>query len=203
MTPMMPMSVPPLASRLLALALLLALVAFGWLGLVQPVIAERHEAQARIEQTRDLLARYRGISAGRDDLEGERAYWQQEVLPQSGVFAAGDPAVAAADLQSTVSTVVKNSDGDLLSIQILREQAERGLQVVTVRVQFSADVESLTGIFHELESRRPYLFVDNLQIRAGRGVRRSRIARLRGQNATEADTLFVTCDVYGYMRSAT
>jgi general secretion pathway protein M len=198
----MPGPLPPLASRLLALALLVALVAFGWLGGVRPVIARWHDARAQIEQTRELLARYRGISAGRVGLEAELGRWREEVLPKSGVFSGSDPDIVAAELQSAVSGIVKENDGDLLSIQILREPDEGGRQAVAVRVQFTADVEALTSIFHDLESAEPYLFLDNLQIRAGRTARRLRIARIRAQvAAAEVDTLFVTCDVQGYMRS--
>ncbi len=195
----MPGGLPPLASRLLALALLVALGAFGWLYMAQPVIARLHDTRAQIEQTRELLARYRAVNVGHAGLEAELTRWREEVLPKSGVFPGSKPPLVAAELQSVVSGIVKAHDGDLLSIQILREQGDGRQQAVSVRVQFTADVESLTNIFHDLESAKPYLFLENLQIRAGRVARRSRIARVRAQ-AAEVDTLFVTCDVQGYMR---
>jgi general secretion pathway protein M len=191
---------PPLASRALALALLVALVALGWIGLVQPVIAKRHDVRAQIEQTRELLQRYRGITAGREELEAELAHWQREVLPKSGMLPGDNPAIVAAELQSGVSNVIKASDGNLLSIQILPGASEGKLRRVTVRVQFTANIEALTNILHELESARPYLFVENLQIRAGgRGIR-SLASRLRRTSPQRIETLFVTGDVNGYMR---
>lgn len=193
-------ALPPIVSRLVAVGLLLAVVALGWLAAVQPVIAKWYDTEAQIEQTHDLLQRYQEISAGRDELQAELAYWRDEILPQSGVFSGDNRAIVAAELQSTVSNIVKRADGELLSIQILREQTEGDLEVVSVRVQFSAEVESLTSIFYELESVRPYLFIDNLSIRAERGARRVRIVRQMAQ-PEETGALFVTCDVYGYMRS--
>ncbi|HET6519300.1 MAG TPA: type II secretion system protein GspM [Geminicoccaceae bacterium] len=194
------MTVSPLVSRLAAVALLVALLTFGWLAAVQPVIAELRDTGARIEQARDLLLRYEAINAGRADLEAELARWREEVLPESGLFPGDDPAVVAAELQSSVSAMIKQSGGDLLSIQILRGQDEGRLQTVPVRVQFSASLESAMDIFYDLESARPYLFLDNLQVRTGRVARRLRASRSRsGEEPVEQ--LFVTGDVYGYVRT--
>lgn len=194
--------VPPLLSRALAIALLLAVAAGVWLGAVQPTLARWHEARSQIEQTRELLARYSRINAGREQLESEVEHWRQDVLPKSGAFSGGNPDGVAAELQSTVSNIVKAGGGDLLSIQILNQGEEGELRTVAVRVQFGADVEALMRMLHDIESTVPYLFIDNLQIRAGRMTARSRIRVTGAGRADAADTLFVTCDVFGYLRSA-
>lgn len=195
----MAMTVSPLVSRLAAVALLVALLAFGWLVAVEPVVAELRDARARIEQARELLGRYEAINAGRADLEAELTRWREEVLPESGLFPADDPAVVAAELQSSVSGIVKRNQGDLLSIQILRGQQEGPLQTAPVRVQFSAELEAVMDIVYDLESARPYLFIDNLQVRTGRVPRRLRVARGRPSEPI-VEQLFVICDVYGYVR---
>ena len=189
----------PLISRLAAVALLVALVAVGWLVAVEPVVAGLRDTRAQIEQARDLLERYEAINAGRAGLEAELTRWREEVLPESGLFPAEDPAVAAAELQSSVSGILKRNQGDLLSIQILRGQAEGSLQTVPVRVQFSAELEAVMDILYDLESARPYLFIDNLQVRTGRVQRRLRVARNQAAQPV-AEQLFVVCDVYGYVR---
>ena len=195
----MAMTVSPLVSRLAAVALLVALLAFGWLVAVEPVMAELRDTRAQIEQARDLLARYEAINAGRAGLEAELTRWREQVLPESGLFPADDPAVVAAELQSSVSGIVKRNQGDLLSIQILRGQAEGPLQTAPVRVQFSAELEAVMDILYDLESARPYLFIDNLQVRTGRVARRVRTVRGRGAEPI-VEQLFVICDVYGYVR---
>ncbi len=196
----MAMTVSPLIGRLAAVALLLALIAFGWLMAVAPVTAELRDTRAQIEQARELLGRYRAINAGRAGLEAELTRWREEVLPESGLFPTDDPSVAAAELQSRVSGIVKRGRGDLLSIQILRGQEEGPLQTVPVRVQFSADLDAVMDVFYELESARPYLFIDNLQVRTGRVPRRLRAARGQPAGAPVVEQLFVVCDVYGYVR---
>ena len=62
---------PAPASRALALAILLGILALGWFGAVQPVLGELSATRQQIEQTRDLLARYQAINAGRPELEEE------------------------------------------------------------------------------------------------------------------------------------
>lgn len=193
---------PPRLSRLLAVALLVGVVALGWTGIVGPLLERWQETRAQIEQTEALLARYRAINAKRDQLEVEVADLRTEVLPRSGAFSGDDPSVVAAELQSAASQMVKAGDGDLLSIQIVRGGDETELTEVRVRVQFTAQPDEVTRIFHDLESARPYLFIDNLQIRAGHGSRRIRRAR-GNESGDAADTLYVTCDVSGYMRGQT
>ena len=107
--------------------------------------------------------------------------------------------MVAAELQSSVSGIVKRNQGDLLSIQILRGQQEGPLQTAPVRVQFSAELEAVMDILYDLESARPYLFIDNLQVRTGRVARRVRTVRGRGAEPI-VEQLFVICDVYGYVR---
>jgi uncharacterized protein YndB with AHSA1/START domain len=106
--------------------------------------------------------------------------WRDEVLPRSGLFPNSTAAAAPSELQSGVSDIIKNNGGELLSIQILPAKQEGRLQTVAVRVQFTADTDALSSVFYHLEANRPYLFIDNLQIRTGRVERRSRLARLRG-----------------------
>lgn len=195
-------NLPSRLSRLLAVSLLLGLVVLGWAGIVHPLVERWQETQAQIEQTRDLLARYRAINAGREELEAQVEYLRHEVLPKSGAFAGDDPSIVAAELQSAASQMVKAGGGELLSIQIVRGEDEGKLTEVRVRVQFTASPEDVTRIFHDLESARPYLFLDELQIRAGRDARRIRRARTRGEDA-QLDALFVTADVFGYMRGQT
>jgi len=189
----------PRLSRLLAVALLLGVALLGWTGIVHPLLDRWQETRAQIEQTSSLLARYQAINARRAQLEVEVEKLRQEVLPKSGAFSGDDPSIVAAELQSAASQMIKAGGGDLLSIQIVRGEDEGRLTEVRVRVQFTAQPEEVTRIFHDLESARPYLFIDNLQIRAGRGARR--IRRTRGDtNGDAGESLYVTCDVSGYMR---
>lgn len=195
-------SLPSRLSRLLAIAILVCVVVLGWTGIVHPVLDRWQETQAQIEQTKALLTRYRAINMRREQLEVEVEDLRQQILPKSGVFSGDDPGVVAAELQSAASQMVKAGGGDLLSIQIVRGEDAEKLAEVRVRVQFTAQPEDVTTIFHDLESARPYLFIDNLQIRAGRGARRVRPTRTAASDV-DAAMLYVTCDVFGYMRGQT
>jgi len=195
-------TLPARLSRLLAVAVLIGVVGLGWSGIVQPVLDRWQETRAQIAQTKALLARYKAINARHDQLEVELEELRQEILPKSGAFSGEDPSVVAAELQSAVSQMVKTGGGDLLSIQIVPGEDEGSLTEVRVRVQFTAAADDVTRIFHDLESAKPYLFVDNLQIRAGRSARRVRRTRSRSDD-DDSDALYVTCEVSGYMRGRT
>jgi general secretion pathway protein M len=91
--------------------------------------------------------------------------------------------------------VLQANGGVLNSTQILDTTSEEGFRRLAVRVRMSGGSEALYKVFHALETERPFLFVDNVDINA-------RTVRTR-EGQGETVELMVTFDLFGYMRPAT
>lgn len=188
-----------IARRTLALAILLALLALPWFGLVEPLRARLEQQDARIAQTVEIITRYRQIAAA-----GVPATAQDAAAEEAGLLLRGaSPELAAADLQMRVGEMIAESGGKLRSVQVLPAQSESGLGKVTLRVDLQTDMAGLLGLLHTLETARPLLFVDML------GITGPRLLRVpAGDGGTAApnlptvvdDALQVVFEVHGYAR---
>ncbi len=186
-------SLPQWMSRLAAVALLIGILGGAYLFIVSPLIAAYRDTDRAISQASEMLQRYQRIARTRAALEArlEKLTRRQQ---SSGIYLRGDTdALAAAELQDSATTTIEANGGRVRSIQTLQPRNEDDFVRVSVRVQFTASIESLQRVLYALESGKPFLFITNLDVR-------SRLKR-RGQTREAADpTLAVRFDVSGYLR---
>jgi general secretion pathway protein M len=155
----------PRQSRMLALSLLLALLALSISIIAVPVFwLHRHYDQA-IERQLDLLARYSRIGATAPSLtkqfEALKARGAHDFFLKNAV-----PALAASEVQEIVKSVVESNGGKITSMQIPEHKDDGNFRKVAVNVQMSARISAVQKIFYALETRRPYLLLDNVSIRS-------------------------------------
>jgi general secretion pathway protein M len=189
-----------LLSRILALLLLAALPLLVWTVVVEPVIAAYRDADQAIARTQSLLNDYRQRAAQRPQLAELVTAEEARAAAVQGYLVAVDDALAAAELQDRVKSVIEAAGGTLRSAQSLEVAPVEGIAGVRragLQVRFSADSESLATILYGLETGKPYLFVDGLSVREPRRQRR------RGDESEGPPELDVVVDLYGYMRAAT
>lgn len=183
----------PRLSRLLALALLLLAIAVPYLVIVRPYLETLREDRESLAEALSLRDRYLSVAAAGAAVDG----WRQ-TLSEEGDGAAylqgASEALVSADLQNRVKTVVQGNGGVLNSTQILDAASEEGFRRVAVRVRMSGGSEALYKVLYALETERPFLFVDNIDINA-----RSMRAR---EGQAETIELMVSFDLFGYMRPA-
>ena len=184
---------PKWASRAAALALLAVVVGTAYLVLVAPVVEAYRSTDEATQHTLDQLARYEQISRANPNRKAqlERLSKQQA---RSGIYLAGETdALAAAALQEDVGAKIERNGGRLRSIQILPVKTDGDFKQVSVRVQLTATLGSFARILHALESGKPYVFIDNLDVKN----RRARKATKAQQDDPE---LVIRFDLYGYLR---
>jgi general secretion pathway protein M len=75
-------------------------------------------------------------------------------------------ALAGADLQDIAKSIIEANGGRVLSSQLLAHKDEMNVRQVNATIQMTANIQNLRQALHALESREPYLFLDNLTIRA-------------------------------------
>jgi general secretion pathway protein M len=198
------MQVSPFTRKFLALTLLLACLFALFRFVAEPLYTEYNANRAAIAQIHQLESRYLSIAAGRPDLAHRLREIEAGVNLSELSYPAASDALTGASMQSTVKDLVSDAGGRLNSSQILAAVEESGFRRIAIRVQMVADVTSLQSILYELESRQPYLFIDNVTIRANRASRRRQVRRR--SNRPEAirpaneDELNIRFDVLGYAR---
>ena len=165
-------------SRLLALALLLALVGVIVLGLALPyaetLAAWRESADSRqtaLDRTRAVVAAPRPEPASLAGL----------VLP------AGSDAQAASSLQEIVKGFAGANGIALAGVQVLPGGEIQGVIRVALRIRGSGALEGIQRFLHAIEDSRPVLVIEQLRLQS---------RSLKGASAQ--DPLELQLDVAGY-----
>jgi len=180
-----------IASRALALGLLIGGAALLWLFAVAPIKTWYDDNDQAISDGIHALSILKSVAA-----EGRRA--RPDLNPDSleryrGDFLAGaeDPIIVA-ELQTRLSSLIAARAGELNSAQSLQVRAKDGLDYLGLRLQFRAEMKSVQEILHAIESTRPLLFVERAALRLDdRGVAD------RGKGADSVAPMSVEVDVYG------
>ena len=157
----------PLWGRQLAAVALLALVpAVLYFGVAVPLRESYAQARTDIADQRDRLDRLYSVAARREALRA-RLDDLRAAQARSGAFLAGNTAaLAAARLQDRVSDAAGAVKAEVRSQQSLSPTADDGVWRIPVKTQIVADVRALRTLLHRLETGRPLVFVEDLDIRA-------------------------------------
>ncbi len=186
-------SLPAWVGRLAAAALLFAVLGAVYLYVVEPPIVAYRTADEEVERARELLIRYEAIAATRQVNQRQLDELSSRQVG-SGVYLAGKTdALASAELQGRIRAAVDAHGGSLRSIQTLPVKSDGEFLRASVRVQFTAPMAAFHRILYALESEKPFVFADNLDVRNRRAKRRSGIEDFD-------PLLMIRFDLSGYLR---
>ena len=189
---------PPLASRLTALGILIALIAVAWLAVARPVIDRYAGYRETVTQAEENLPRLNRLAVMAPMLESRIASLRRNPSARRRELSGATDALAAADLQNRVSSVAGRHKVVLRSTQILQPAEEEGFRRIGIRIAMEGNTATLHKIFYALESSPTLMFLDNVEIRSRSGGRVRRKAN--GASAPE-DILTVRFDLFGYTRA--
>lgn len=187
-----------LLSRALALVLLALALLGGARLVVAPLLAAFQDNASQIEQAETLLQRYRALAEQRQAMADRLAAQEELAASAAGYLQGPSDALAAAQLQDRVKSVIEGAGGELRSTQILPARAtegDAGIRRAALRVQFAVTIEGLAETLYELESGHPYLLIDQLSVREQRTRRRR-----RDEPEPEA-SLDVSLELSGYLHA--
>lgn len=180
----------PVRSRRFAAGLLVvaALALFALVGI--PVwLLNRHYDRA-VEDFAGRLERYRRIASMQPEIskhiEAMRAH-----DPRRFFLRSGPAALSAAEAQEAIRAIVEANGGRLITMQAPNTRDDGRYRQVTVNVQLTANVFALRKSLHDIETRTPFLFVDNLMVR-------SQVPSNFRPGAGAEPEMFVQLDVAGY-----
>lgn len=185
----------PTLRRALALTILAVLLFGAYAALVRPALDSYVRDRQIIGEFQIALAHLKSTGRELPALQARVAELHRGGLRQAGYLAGENETLAAAALQERLKSLVLREGGQFKSAQILPVKPADKTRRLTVRGQMVLDLPALQHIVYELEASTPFLFVDNLDIRA--------VAPSQ-KGSTDGDTLLdVHLDLYGFMRSAT
>src|SRR5690606_26539036 len=159
-------------------------------GAVLPLIGSRLAFFDRLAELRILHARSIRATAEADTL---RAAIEQrgQAADEDALFLQGATrALAGAELQDRLKSMIEIEGGILVSTAFGRDSAQLPVEPITVIVRVRSSIEALLRFLYTIEAHQPRLFTENLTIQS-----RHRTGQPMGSPVEELD---VELEVTGY-----
>jgi general secretion pathway protein M len=170
-----------LALLMIALAAVISLTAM-------PLSSRIASLSEQIATERTVLGRFAAVAAQREQAkELERA--GRAAIESSAYLKGESEAVKTARLQTMLGELAAAKSLRLHTMRTLPVREGEELRLVGVRVQFNAEIGQLRALLHAIETNRPFLFVEGLQVRPT-----SPFSRLHPE---QGGVLDVRLDVFG------
>jgi len=144
--------------RIAALAILAVLIALVWLGPISAYVDLVGSAADDIARQTALLHRYQVLATVPRAEPGGPSAGAQAMLVEAS------ETQAAALLQERVKNAATASKVQIQTVQVLRSENFANATRIGVRMRGSGDSASLGRLLFDIESERPVLYPDNLQI---------------------------------------
>ena len=186
--------------RLLAMALLVAVLAMVYLLFVHPLFTQPlRAADATISDLRDRDARVRALLEQAPEISRRLAELDARGSATGFLIEPTSELATAAliqQLERVVEEVSPGSRGCAITNRapLSGEPVPGRYRRVTVQVRLRCGNAETLAVLHALESARPYLFVDALNISS------QRYFAIPGSNPPQEGGLDVSFDLYGYLR---
>jgi general secretion pathway protein M len=190
----------PRQSRTAAVVILLLLMATVLAVAIYPVWSMNMAYNAKIGATQFQIQRYQRIASQDDRYQQEFNNLKQNQQSDPRYLQSKTDLLANAELQRRIKQVIAAERGEIISTQTAQISQDKLLNKVAIRIRMKATLESLKQILHQLETQKPYLFVDNISLR-GRHLPRRRLPTTK-DIAKEIRMLDLEFLVTGYIKSS-
>ena len=178
--------------RLLALAILLLALALVFSITVLPVLLANQHYRDTIAGLEGRLQQLQRAAAIGDTLQPQYEQLKRWKTSDAQYLKSNSAALAAAELQRLVKRIIVSKNAEVVSPQILTTRQEEGFDRVALKVRIRGELENIIQAFYVIETGEPFVFMDNVSVRASRG------RRIRGQAPT-LQTLDIDMELIGYM----
>ncbi len=182
--------------RWLAIAILIGVIGLFHVVAVMPLLSIASGYRESIEDLEFKLQRYKRIASQKDAVLNRSAEIKKKQASSKNFIARKSSALAAADLQKLIKSSVSSAGGGLTSTQVMPGREDNGVMRVGIKVRMSGNMKVLKSVLHRLESERPMLIIDKLNIRSVKSRRRDKKTR----KLVSSSKLNVDFEVVGYMR---
>ncbi|MGR8998828.1 MAG: type II secretion system protein GspM [Gammaproteobacteria bacterium] len=168
--------------RWLALGLLLAVILIFTALVIVPVIDKGLELNEtknalifRLQQYDRILARKDAVIASMKQIKAQHQ--------EQGYFnSQSTSALASAEVQEFIKKAIVEAGGQLNSTQVLPVSTKDKFSRITVRVRMTGNTEVLRSVLYKIETSRPLMIIDQIDIRPMRGVRNRKTRQIEPSN---------------------
>jgi len=161
------MTLAPNTSKLIAVALLLAAAALGYLLIFAPLMDLYAAREGRIALLATRASRI-GVVSSEDTpgLKKRLADLRSRPGAATPFWPGATDAVAAAGLQERVKTLLEREGAVIESTEVLPPATDGGLRKIALKVRFAGEIDQLERVIHAVETMSPSLVVDRLAVRS-------------------------------------
>lgn len=177
--------------RLLAVVLLVAVVVIPLALVAVPLWSAHQEYRETESALGRRLGALREQNARRPEIEARYQAERKRQERDARLLAGATAALAGAELQGIVKRVVEQHGGNIATTQVLPIAGEGRFGRLSIKVRLTVGLPGLVGVLYALENGSPYLFVDDVTVRAPRA----------GRGAATGP-LTVDLQLSGYLRTA-
>ncbi len=183
----------PLPRRIIAWSLVVVLAAAIYSAIVAPALRTHQKIDEKRERIEELLAGFARIADAGTGIE-DRLGSLKASQAGSGLYLDGKTqAQAGADLQERLTAMIRRNGGTVKSSETISSNMKDQPRRLTVRIQFTAYLRDVQKVLHGLESGRPALLIETLEIAI-------RTARKLSQGVTKKSMLSVSMNIVGHPR---
>lgn len=183
-------SLPRQVRQVAACAFLVA--ALGLVGLVTiaPIAARISDLHEQIGAERTLLGRFAAVAAQHSQAAEYDRVGRSAL--ESGAYLKGESEpLKVAALQTTLAGLAAANGVRFHSTRALSARERDQVRMIGVRVQFNAEIEQVRTLLHRIETHRPFLFIEGLQIQP--------VSPFSQRDPQQSGMLDVRLDVFGAM----
>ncbi|MDD2658996.1 MAG: type II secretion system protein GspM [Methylococcales bacterium] len=162
---------PALHQRWIAVGLLAIALLAVILAIIVPVVSKEMELREtknnlvfRLQQYERILAKKNTVVASMDNIKQQQK--------QQGYFNSQETdALASAEMQEFIKKAIVDAGGQLSSTQALPVNNKDKFSRITVRVRMTGNSEVLRAVLYKIETSKPLIIIDQIDIRPTRGKR--------------------------------
>lgn len=195
-----------IAGRVAALLILLGLLLVVWLYMLAPYFRYLVEQGDEFDRLQTRLNSYQRLLAAESDIENAIAQLAQPGKDEELLLPDASQAIASAKLRDLINGFIEDTGARLISSQSYHDNDLPGAEMVGLRIQVNGEVENLLDILYKIETARPVLFVDKLNISALQSRyaiqnRRPRSASFANISGSTRSSLDIRMDIAGFIGS--
>ncbi len=195
-----------IAGRVTSLLILLGLLLVVWLYMLAPYFRYLVEQGDEFDRLQTRLNSYQRLLAAESDIENTIAQLALPGKDEELLLPDASQAIASAKLRDLINGFIEDTGARLISSQSYHDNDLPGAEMVGLRIQVNGEVENLLYILYKIETARPVLFVDKLNISALQSRyaihnRRPRSASFTNISGSTRSSLDMRMDIAGFIGS--
>ena len=121
---------------------------------------------AEVENDADLVTRLRALVAEKPTYRTALVDAQAKLRDQGALYRDATAELASAELQNAVQNLVAQMGGQVRSSEIGAPQDAQGIETIDISLDFSLPQDRLASLLAAIDTQKPYLVVQGLDVRA-------------------------------------